>query len=66
MIRMLVMDRWVCGLEVVGIACHSFPGVVWMWNACAGDCYWDSREMEYARSAMGKQSLCSLLVLNAR
>ena len=54
MIRMLVMDRWVCGLEVVGIACHSFPGVVWMWNACAGDCYWDSREMEYARSAMGK------------
>ena len=24
MIRMLVMDRWVCGLEVVGIACHSF------------------------------------------
>ena len=39
MIRMLVMDRWVCGLEVVGIACHSFPGVVWMWNACAGDSY---------------------------
>ena len=54
MIRMLVMDRWVCGLEVVGIACHSFPGVLWLGNACVGDCYWDSREMEYARSAMGK------------
>ena len=37
MIRMLVMDRWVCGLEVVGIACHSFPGVLWLGNACVGD-----------------------------
>ena len=54
MIRMLVMGRCVCGLEVVGIACHSFPGVLWLGNACVGDSYWDSREMEYARSAMGK------------
>ena len=30
MIRMLVMGRWVYGLEVVGIACYSFPGVLWM------------------------------------
>lgn len=54
MIRMLVMVRCVCGLEVVGIACYSFPGVLWTGNACIGDCYWDSREMENARSVMGK------------
>ena len=54
MIRMLAMVRCVCGLEVVGIACYSFPGVLWTGNACIGDCYWDSREMENARSVMGK------------
>ena len=54
MIRMLAMVRCVCGLEVVGIACYSFPGVLWTGNACVGDCYWDSREMENARSVMGK------------
>ena len=54
MIRMLAMGRCVCGLEVVGIACYSFLGVLWLGNACIGDSYWDSREMEYARSAMGK------------
>ena len=42
MIRMLVMGRCVCGLEVVGIACYSFPGVLWTENACVGDSYWDS------------------------
>ena len=46
MIRMLVMGRCVCGLEVVGIACYSFPGVLWTGNACVGDSYWDSHEME--------------------
>ena len=54
MIRMLVMGRCVCGLEVVGIACYSFPGVLWMGNACVGDSYSNSRGMEYARFAMGK------------
>ena len=54
MIRMLAMGRCVCGLEVVGIACYSFPGVLWTGNACVGDSYWDSREMENARSVMGK------------
>ena len=54
MIRMLVMDRCAGGLEVVGIACYSFPGVLWTGNACVGDSYWDSREMENARSVMGK------------
>ena len=54
MIRMLVMGRCAGGLEVVGIACYSFLGVLWLENACIGDSYWDSREMEYARSAMGK------------
>ena len=54
MIRMLVIGRCVCGLEVVGIAWYSFPGVLWTENACVGDSYWDSREMEYARSVMGK------------
>ena len=54
MIRMLAVVRCVCGLEVVGIACYSFPGVLWLGNACVGDSYWDSREMENARSAMGK------------
>ena len=54
MIRMLVMGRCAGGLEVVGIACYSFPGVVWMGNACVGDSYSNSRGMEYARFAMGK------------
>ena len=54
MIRMLVMGRCAGGLEVVGIACYSFPGVLWLGNACVGDSYWDSREMENARSVMGK------------
>ena len=54
MIRMLVMGRCAGGLEVVGIACYSFPGVLWLGNACIGDSYWDSREMENARSVMGK------------
>ena len=54
MIRMLVMGRCAGGLEVVGIACYSFPGVLWTGNACVGDSYWDSREMENARSVMGK------------
>ena len=54
MIRIVVMGRCVCGLEVVGIAWYSFPGVLWTENACVGDSYWDSREMEYARSVMGK------------
>ena len=54
MIRMLAMGRCVCGLEVVGIACYSFSGVLWLGNACIGDSYWDSREMENARSAIGK------------
>ena len=66
MIRMLVMGRWVCGLEVVGIACHSFPGVLLMWNACIGDCYWDSREMEYARSALGKAEPVFLVGIECR
>ena len=63
MIRIVVMGRCVCGLEVVGIACYSFPGVVWMWNACVGDSYWDSREMEYARSTSFTPQL---LILNTK
>ena len=48
MIRIVAMDRWVCGLEVVGIACYSFPGV-----------RWSMRVLRWV-----KQSLCSLSVLN--
>ena len=66
MIRMLAMGRCVCGLEVVGIACYSFPGVLWTENACVGDCYWDSREMEYARSAMGKAESVFLVGVDCR
>ena len=66
MIRMLVMGRCVCGLEVVGIAWYSFPGVLWTENACVGDCYWNSREMEYARSAMGKAESVFLVGVDCR
>ena len=66
MIRMLVMGRWVCGLEVVGIAYHSFPGVVWTENACTGDSYWYSREMEYVCFAMGKAESVFLVGVECR
>ena len=66
MIRIVVMGRCVCGLEVVGIACYSFPGVLWTENACVGDSYWDSREMEYARSAMGKAESVFLVGVDCR
>ena len=66
MIRMLVMGRCVCGLEVVGIACYSFPGVVWMGNACVGDSYSNSRGMEYARFAMGKAEPVFLVGVDCR
>ena len=66
MIRIVVMGRCVCGLEVVGIACYSFPGVLWTGNACVGDSYWDSREMEYARSAMGKAEPVFLVGVDCR
>ena len=66
MIRMLVMGRCACRLEVVGIACYSFPGVLWLWNACIGDSYWDSREMENARSAMGKAEPVFLVGVECR
>ena len=66
MIRMLAMGRCVCGLEVVGIACYSFPGVLWTGNACVGDSYWDSREMENARSVMGKAEPVFLVGVECR
>ena len=66
MIRMLVIGRCVCGLEVVGIACYSFPGVLWTGNACVGDSYWDSREMENAHSAMGKAEPVFLVGVECR
>ena len=66
MIRIVVMGRCVCGLEVVGIAWYSFPGVLWTENACVGDCYWDSREMENARSAMGKAESVFLVGVDCR
>ena len=66
MIRMLVMDRCAGGLEVVGIACYSFPGVLWTGNACVGDYYWDSREMDYPRFAMGKAEPVFLVGVECR
>ena len=66
MIRMLAMVRCVCGLEVVGIACYSFPCVLWLGNACIGDSYWDSREMENARSVMGKAESVFLVGVECR
>ena len=66
MIRIVVMGRCVCGLEVVGIACYSFPGVLCLGNACVGDSYWDSHEMEYARSAMGKAESVFLVGVDCR
>lgn len=66
MISIVVMGRCVCGLEVVGIACYSFPGVIWMGNACVGDSYSNSRGMEYARFAMGKAEPVFLVGVECR
>ena len=66
MISIVLMGRCACGLEVVGIAWYSFPGVVWTGNACIGDSYWDSRGMEYVRFAMSKAEPVFLVGVECR